>query len=427
MSGHRVPPPGYFDTPLAVADPEVAAALAAERVRQQDQIELIASENLVSAASLEALGSVMTNKTVEGYPGARYYGGAEHADVIERLAIERARALFNCGYANVQPHSGSQANLAVYVSLLKPGDTVLSMDLSSGGHLSHGSPANISGKWMNTVSYGLDPGTGRIDHSAVAALARETRPRLIIAGGSAYPRAIDFSRFREVADEVGATLLVDMAHFAGLVAAGVHPSPMEHAHVVTATTYKNLRGARGGLILAGDTEYGMRFNRAVFPGVQGSVMLNAVAAKAVCLREALQPDFAEYARRVLENARALATALMDRGVDVVSGGTDTPIVLVDLRRRGMTGDVASDVLEMAGLTANKNAVPGDTRPPNVTSGLRFGSSAGTARGFGSTEFTRIGHLIADVLESVDGGQSDGAVQATRAEVRTMCRSFPIYP
>jgi glycine hydroxymethyltransferase len=427
MSGSQVPPPGYFDAPLAVVDPEIADALAAEKARQQDQIELIASENLVSAATLEALGSVITNKTVEGYPGRRYYGGAANADVVERLAIERAKELFECSYANVQPHSGSQANLAVYVSLLQPGDTVLSMDLSSGGHLSHGSPANISGKWMNTVSYGLDPETGRIDYPAVAANAREARPKLIIAGGSAYPRAIDFGRFREVADEVGATLLVDMAHFAGLVAAGIHPSPLDHAHVVTATTYKNLRGARGGLILAKDAEYGKRFNRAVFPGVQGSVMLNAVAAKAVCLKEAAQPDFDEYARRVLANARALAAALVERGFDVVSGGTDTPIVLVDLRSRGLTGAAASDLLEAAGLTANKNGVPGDTQPPTVTSGLRFGSSAGTARGFGVVEFTRIGHLIAHVLGKASGpGQSDVA-EATRSEVGTMCRSFPIYP
>ncbi|MEA2001614.1 MAG: serine hydroxymethyltransferase [Actinomycetota bacterium] len=427
MFGSQVPPPGYFEAPLAVVDPEIADALAAEKTRQQDQIELIASENLVSAATLEALGSVITNKTVEGYPGRRYYGGAENADVVERLAIERAKDLFDCGYANVQPHSGSQANLAVYVSLLEPGDTVLSMDLSSGGHLSHGSPANISGKWMNTVSYGLDPETGRIDYRAVATIAREVRPKLIIAGGSAYPRAIDFTQFRQVADDVGATLLVDMAHFAGLVAAGIHPSPMDHAHVVTATTYKNLRGARGGLILAKDPEYGKQFNRAVFPGVQGSVMLNAVAAKAVCLKEAQQSDFEEYARRVLGNARALAAALIERGVDVVSGGTDTPIVLVDLRSRGVTGAAASDLLEEAGLTANKNGVPGDTQPPTVTSGLRFGSSAGTARGFGPVEFSRIGHLIADVLDAVTTDRQGDAVRIARSEVRTICRAFPIYP
>lgn len=427
MSASQVPPPGYFDAPLADVDPEIATALADEKKRQQDQIELIASENIVSAASLEALGSVITNKTVEGYPGRRYYGGAEHADVIERLAIARARELFECGYANVQPHSGSQANLAIYLSVLEPGDTVLSMDLSSGGHLSHGSPANISGQWMTTVSYGLDTATGRIDYSNMAALAREARPELIIAGGSAYPRAIDFGLFREVADEVGATLLVDMAHFAGLVAAGFHPSPIEHAHVVTATTYKNLRGARGGLILAADEEYGKRFNRAVFPGVQGSVMLNAVAAKAVCLKEAMQPNFVEYGRRVLENARALAAALVARDVDVLTGGTDTPIVLVDLRSRGLTGSVASELLEAAGLTANKNGVPGDTQPPTVTSGLRFGSSAGTARGFGAAEFSRVGEMIASVLDAADGAQQDDVRDSVRGEVASICERFPIYP
>ncbi len=421
-----VPPPGYFTSDIATADPEVAVLLDAEKGRQQNQIELIASENIVSRATLDALGSVITNKTVEGYPGKRYYGGAEHADSIERLAIARARDLFSCGYANVQPHSGSQANLAVYVSLLEPGDTVLSMDMSSGGHLSHGSPVNISGRWMNTVSYGLDVDTGRIDPNSVASLAERHRPKLIIAGGSAYPRAIDFGAFRTVADDVGATLLVDMAHFAGLVAAGVHPSPIPHAHVVTATTYKNLRGARGGLILAHDGEYGQRFNRAVFPGVQGSVMLNSVAAKAVCLREALQPDFTEYAHRVLANARRLAETLVSRNVAVLTGGTDTPIVLVDLRPRGITGAAASDALEAAGLTANKNGVPGDTRPPTITSGLRFGTSAGTARGFGTDEFAQIGNLIADVLDAMPGSDQDEVRDATLGRVRSITEAFPIY-
>ncbi len=424
MPSETVPPAGYFDDGLSISDPEVAAALNAEKLRQQDQIELIASENLVSRATLEALGSVITNKTVEGYPGRRYYGGAEHADRIENLAIERARRLFQCGYANVQPHSGSQANLAVYLATLQPGDTVLSMDLSSGGHLSHGSSANISGKWMNTVGYGLDPDTGRIDMGSVRRLALEHRPKLVIAGGSAYPLTIDFAAFRRIADEVDATLLVDMAHFAGLVAGGVHPSPIPHAHVVTATTYKNLRGARGGIILAGDAEYGKRFNRAVFPGVQGSVILNAVAAKAVCFREAMRPEFAEYASRVLENARALAAALNARNLDVVGGGTDTPIVLLDLRDLDLTGAAASDALEAAGLTANKNGVPGDTQPPTITSGLRFGSSAGTARGFRTAQFERIGHMIADVLEDMSG--STDRTEALRAEVGEMCRDHPIY-
>lgn len=427
MAAQNVPTPGYFTAGLNEVDPEIAAALAAEQTRQQDQIELIASENLVSAATLEALGSVITNKTVEGYPGRRYYGGAENADTVERLAIERAKDLFGCGYANVQPHSGSQANLAVYLAILQPGDTVLSMDLASGGHLSHGSSANISGKWMNTVSYGLESATGRIDYDDVARQAEIHRPKLIITGGSAYPRAIDFVRFRRIADDMEATLLVDMAHFAGLVAAGVHPSPLPDAHVVTATTYKNLRGARGGLILCMDAEYGKRFNRAVFPGVQGSVILNAVAAKAVCLREAARPEFAEYAKRVLDNARALADALVARDVDVVSGGTDTPLVLVDLRNRGLTGAAASDALEAAGLTANKNGVPGDTQPPTITSGLRFGASAGTARGFQVPEFTRIGHLIADVLDSMGDESAVQMGSATRAVVQQMCSAHPVYP
>jgi glycine hydroxymethyltransferase len=420
-----VPPAGFFDAALSDIDPEIAAALNAEQRRQSDQIELIASENLVSAATLEVLGSVMTNKTVEGYPGRRYYGGAEHADTIERLAIERAKQLFECGYANVQPHSGSQANLAVYLAVLNPGDTVLSMDLASGGHLSHGSPVNISGKWMNTVSYGLEETTGFIDHQSVEYAARKHRPKLIIAGGSAYPRQIDFAFFRQVADAVGATLLVDMAHFAGLVAAGIHASPIPHAHVVTATTYKNLRGARGGVVLAGDADYGRRFNKAVFPGVQGSVILNAVAAKAVCFKEAMRPEFTEYAKRVLENSRALAAALVDRGLDVITGGTDTPIVLLDLRSVGVTGAAASDALEAAGLTANKNGVPGDTQPPTITSGLRFGSSAGTARGFRASHFDRIGHMIADVLEDMVGAGERAAT--IRQEVVEMCRLHPIYP
>lgn len=427
MADDVAPLSGYFDEGLAAVDPEISAALAAEKRRQQDQIELIASENLVSAATLEALGSVITNKTVEGYPGRRYYGGAEHADTVERLAISRAKALFSCGYANVQPHSGSQANLAVYLATLEPGDTVLSMDLASGGHLSHGSPANISGKWMRTVSYGLDAATGRIDYANVAELAAAHNPKLIIAGGSAYPRAIDFGAFRAIADDVGATLLVDMAHFAGLVAAGVHPSPIEHAHVVTATTYKNLRGARGGLILCKDPDYGKRFNRAVFPGVQGSVILNAVAAKAVCLLEAQRPEFAVYAQQVLDNARALAAVLVEREIDVVSGGTDTPLLLVDLRSRGITGAAASDALEAAGLTANKNGVPGDTQPPTITSGLRFGSSAGTARGFGTIEFAQIGHLIADVLDAVGTAAESEVMAATRSSVGEMCTAYPIYP
>ena len=404
------------------------AALEAEEDRQRDGVELIASENIVSRATLDALGTAIVNKTVEGYPGRRYYGGAVHADVIERLAVDRAKALFGCAYANVQPHSGSQANLAVFLAFLKPGDTVLSMDLSAGGHLSHGSRANLTGKWFDIVHYGVREDDGLIDDDQVQALAERHRPKLIICGGSAYPRAIDFARFRAVADAVDAVLLADMAHFAGLVAGGVHPSPIPHAHVSTATTYKNLRGVRGGIILSGDGELERRLDSAVFPGVQGSVILNAVAAKAVCLGEALRPEFEDYARAVLGNARALATTLVERGLDVVTGGTDTPLMLVDLRRHGLTGADASDSLERAGLTCNKNAVPGDTQPPTVTSGLRFGVSAGTTRGFRSAEFEAVGNLIADVLEGLAGNVADMPTLEARvsAEVAAMTREFPIY-
>jgi len=420
--------PGYFDAGLAAIDPAIHAALVAEEDRQRDGIELIASENIVSRATLEALGTAMVNKTVEGYPGNRYYGGAEQADIVEQLAIDRAKQLFDCAYANVQPHSGSQANLAVFLAFLKPGDTVLSMSLSEGGHLSHGSTANLTGKWFNIVHYGVRPDDGLIDFEQVQALADEHRPKLIICGGSAYPRAIDFARFREIADSVDAVLLADMAHFAGLVAGGVHASPIPHAHVSTATTYKNLRGVRGGLILADNPEWQRKLNSAVFPGVQGSVILNAVAAKAVCLGEALRPEFKAYAHAVLDNARTLAAALMDRGVDVVTGGTDTPLMLVDLRLKNLTGAESSVSLESAGLTCNKNGVPGDTQPPQITSGLRFGVSAGTTRGFGAVEFEVIGNLIADVLEGLEGNTADQSQLEARvaAEVKAMTDRFPIY-
>ena len=428
MSDTPAREPGYFLDRLQAVDPEVHEALAGELARQQDGIELIASENLVSQASLDALGSVIVNKTVEGRPGARYYGGAEFADRIESLAIERAKALFGCAFANVQPHSGSQANQAVFLALLKPGDTVLSMALDAGGHLSHGAAPNLTGKWFDPVRYGTDA-VGFIDMDEVAHLAREHRPRLIICGGSAYPRAIDFAGFRAIADSVGATLLADMAHFAGLVAGGAHPSPLPHAHVTTATTYKNLRGARGGLILTDDPALARKLDSAVFPGVQGSVILNAVAAKAVCLGEALKPAFKAYAAQVLANARALAATLMQRDIAIVAGGTDTPLLVADLRPLGLTGSAASDSLEAAGLTCNKNAVPGDTQPPRVTSGLRFGSAAGTTRGFGEAEFRRIGGWIADVLHAMalSGARDEAVEHAVRAEVRTLCRAFPIYP
>jgi len=419
------PASSYFQGALADTDPEIAAALAAETERQRGGVELIASENLVSRATLEALGSPMVNKTVEGYPGARYYGGVEHADRVETLAIERAKALFGATYANVQPHSGSQANLAVFLAFLDPGDTVLSMDLAAGGHLSHGAGANISGNWMNIVRYGVDE-AGFLDYDAMRRIAQESKPRLIIAGGSAYPRAIDFALFRETADAVGATLLVDMAHWAGLVAGGAHPDPLPHADVVTATTYKNLRGVRGGLILSNRTDLARRLDSAVFPGVQGSVILNAVAAKAVCLHEALLPEFRDYAHSVLANARAMAAALIERGIGVLTGGTDTPLLLVDIRPLGLTGAAASDVLETAGLTANKNGVPGDTQPPQITSGLRFGASAGTARGMGEDDFSLIGRLAADVLLAMASGDVDETVRDARSIVTELVARYPIY-
>ena len=428
MSDSPAGEPGYFLDRLRSADPEVHAALAGELRRQQDGIELIASENLVSRASLDALGSVIVNKTVEGRPGGRYYGGAEYADRIESLAVERAKRLFGCAYANVQPHSGSQANQAVFLALLKPGDTVLSMALDAGGHLSHGAAVNLTGKWFRPVRYGTDA-TGFIDMAEVERLAREHRPRLIICGGSAYPRAIDFAGFRAIADSVGAVLLADMAHFAGLVAGGVHPSPLPHAHVTTATTYKNLRGARGGIILSDEPELARRLDGAVFPGLQGSVILNAVAAKAVCLGEALKPSFKAYAAQVLANARTLADTLTARGIAIVSGGTDTPLLVADLRPLGLTGAAASDGLEAAGLTCNKNTVPGDTRPPTVTSGLRFGSAAGTTRGLREAEFRRIGGWIADLLHAMAAadGRDEAVENGVRAEVLALCRAFPIYP
>ncbi len=418
----------YFSAALAEADPEIAAAIGDELTRQRDVVELIASENIVSRAVLEAQGSILTNKTVEGYPGKRYHGGAVNVDVVERLAIARACELFGCGHANVQPHSGSQANQAVFQALLRPGDAVLSMELTSGGHLSHGAKVNISGKFFQVTHYGVRRQDGRIDMDEAARLAREHRPKLIIAGGSAYPRAIDFAGFRAIADQAGARLLVDMAHFAGLVAGGAHPNPFPHAHVVTTTTYKSLRGARGGIILSDDEALMQKIDSGVFPGVQGSPMLHALAAKAVCLGEALKPEFKAYAHAVLANARALAARLMAGGYDVVSGGTDTPIVLVDLRRQGLKGNAASESLDRAGLTCNKNAVPFDEEKPGVTSGLRFGASAGTTRGFGADEFRFIGEKIAAVLDALaDHPEDNGACEAAVfEEIHALTKRFPIY-
>ncbi len=420
--------PGYFSAGLAETDPEIAAAIDDELARQREVVELIASENIVSRAVLEAQGSIFTNKTVEGYPGKRYYSGVLNADVVERLAIARVCKLFGCSHANVQPHSGSQANQAVFQALLRPGDAVLSMELTSGGHLSHGARFNISGKFFEVTHYGVRRQDGRIDMDEAGRLAREHRPKLIIAGGSAYPRAIDFAGFRAIADETGARLLVDMAHFAGLVAGGAHPNPFPHAHVVTTTTYKSLRGARGGIILSDDEALMRKIDSGVFPGVQGSPMLHALAAKAVCLGEALKPEFKAYAHAVLANARALAARLMEGGYDVVSGGTDTPIVLVDLRRQGLKGNAASESLDRAGLTCNKNAVPLDPEKPAVTSGLRFGSSAATTRGFGVAEFRLVGAKIAEVLDGLARDPEDnGACEAAVfEEVRELTARFPIY-
>ncbi len=411
----RYEPGTYFSAGLVETDAEVASALASEWKRQRDGIELIASENHVSRATLDALASPIVNKTVEGYPGDRYYGGAEHADVIEQLAIGRACHLFGAAHANVQPHSGSQANLAVLLAFLKPGDTILSMDLSAGGHLSHGSKANLSGKWMNIVHYGVDAATGRIDMDQVADLAAAHRPKLIIAGGSAYPRTIDFEQFAAIATSIDATFLVDMAHFAGLVAAGVHPDPVPHADVVTTTTYKSLRGVRGGIVLTKHASLARTLDRAVFPGVQGSVMLNLVAAKAVCLAEAARPEFRVYAAQVLDNSRALASSLVEAGAVVVTGGTDTPIVLVDIRGRAFTGKDLQDQLDEVGLTVNKNGVPGDERGPRETSGIRLGSSAGTARGLGRDDFAQIGRWIADIIGVMS---TDGDVDAVARRVET---------
>jgi glycine hydroxymethyltransferase len=417
-----------FSLDLAVSDPEVAAAIGCELQRQQEHIELIASENIVSRAVLQAQGSVLTNKYAEGYPGRRYYGGCEHVDVAEALAISRARALFGCAFANVQPHSGAQANAAVFLALLKPGDAILGMSLAAGGHLTHGAPPALSGKWFNAVAYGVRRDDARIDLDEVERLALEHRPKLIIAGGSAYPRIIDFAAFRRIADQVGAWLLVDMAHFSGLVAAGVHPSPFPHAHVVTTTTHKTLRGPRGGMILSDDTELGKKLNSAVFPGLQGGPLMHVIAAKAVAFGEALRPSFRRYAEAVVENAKVLAAALVERGYDIVSGGTDTHLMLVDLQRRGLTGKAAEASLGRAHLTCNKNGIPFDPQPPAVTSGIRLGSPAGTTRGFGPSEFTRIGGWIADVLDGlVEHPDGNTAVEAAvREKVTGLCRRFPIY-
>jgi glycine hydroxymethyltransferase len=417
---------GFFGAGLDAADPEVFDAIGKELNRQQNEIELIASENIVSRAVLQAQGSVLTNKYAEGYPGRRYYGGCEYVDIAETLAIERAKALFGCKFANVQPHSGAQANQAVFMALLQPGDSFLGMDLSAGGHLTHGAAANQSGKWFKPHAYTVRPDDGLIDYDMARSVALQMRPRLIIAGGSAYSRQIDFARFRQIADEVGAWLMVDMAHYAGLVAGGVYDSPLPHAHVVTTTTHKTLRGPRGGLILANDTELGKKLNSAVFPGLQGGPLMHVIAAKAVAFGEALRPDFKTYARQVVANARALAGALVESGLAIVSGGTDSHLMLVDLRPKGATGKAAEASLGRAFITCNKNSIPFDTASPTVTSGIRLGSPAGTTRGFGQAEFRRIGQLIAEVVDGLSRGDN-GAVEArVREEVLDLTARFPIY-
>jgi glycine hydroxymethyltransferase len=420
---------GFFTGRLGQADGAVAQAIAAELDRQQNQIELIASENIVSRAVLEAQGSVLTNKYAEGYPGRRYYQGCAPSDVVETLAIERAKQLFNCGFVNVQPHSGAQANGAVMLALAKPGDTILGMSLDAGGHLTHGAKPALSGKWFNAVQYGVRRDDDCIDFDQVEALAREHKPRLIIAGGSAYPRHIDFARFRAIADEVEAIFMVDMAHFAGLVAAGEHPSPFGHAHVVTTTTHKTLRGPRGGMVLTDDEAIAKKINSAVFPGLQGGPLMHVIAAKAVAFGEALQPEFKSYARAVIANAKALAGRLKERGADLVSGGTDTHLALVDLRPLGITGRDADEALERASITCNKNGIPFDPLPPVKTSGIRVGSPAGTTRGFGTQEFRDIADMVADVLEGLrdNGAEGNGAVEAeVKGRVRALCARFPIY-
>lgn len=415
-----------FATSLAERDPDVFAAIEKEQTRQQQQIELIASENIVSQAVLDAQGTVLTNKYAEGYPGRRYYGGCEYVDIVENLARDRAKALFNCGFANVQPNSGSQANQAVFQALLKPGDTILGMSLDAGGHLTHGAKPNQSGKWFNAIQYGVRKQDDRVDFEQVEALVAEHKPKLIIAGGSAYPRQIDFARFRAIADSVGAIFMVDMAHFAGLVAGGVHPNPLDHCHVATTTTHKTLRGPRGGMVLTNDADIAKKINSAVFPGIQGGPLMHVIAGKAVAFGEALTPAFRKYAQDVVDNANALADTVKAGGLDVVSGGTDTHVVLIDLRPKGVTGRDAEEALERAFITCNKNGVPFDPQKPTITSGIRVGSPAGTTRGFGVEEFQQIGRWIVEVVDAVAGGDSSAVEDRVRGEVKALTARFPIY-
>ncbi len=420
---------GFFTAPLAEADPEIAAWIDKELDRQRDKIELIASENITSRAVLEAAGSILTNKYAEGYPGRRYYGGCEYVDEIETIAIERAKKLFGCNFANVQPNSGSQMNQAVFLALLQPGDSFMGLDLNAGGHLTHGSPMNMSGKWFNPIPYGVREDDHLIDMDAVARIAREHRPKLIVAGGTAYSRIWDWAGFRAIADEIGAILMVDMSHISGLVAGGAHPSPVPHAHVTTTTTHKSLRGPRSGVILSNDEALAKKLNSAVFPGLQGGPLMHIVAAKAVCFADAMKPDFKIYAQNVVDNARALASSLQEQGLDIVSGGTDNHSMLVDLRPKQAKGKHAEKALDRAGITCNKNNIPFDTEKPMLTSGIRLGSPAGTTRGFGVAEFRQIGRMIADVVEGLrkNGEAGDGQIEARiAAEATELCARFPIY-
>jgi glycine hydroxymethyltransferase len=419
----------FFTAPLSVTDPELAGILTQELTREQDGIELIASENIVSAAVMEAQGSVLTNKYAEGYPGKRYYGGCGPADLAETLAIERAKKLFDAGFVNVQPNSGSQANQSVFLSLIKPGDTILGMSLAAGGHLTHGAAPNMSGKWFNAVQYGVRKDDGLLDYDELESLAKEHKPKLIIAGGSAYPRFIDFAKFRAIADEVGAYFLVDMAHFAGLVAAGIYPSPLPHAHVVTTTTHKTLRGPRGGMVLTNHEDIIKKINSAIFPGLQGGPLMHVIAGKAVAFGEALRPDFVTYQKSVVANAKALSATLVEQGLAIVTGGTDSHLLLVDLRPKNVTGKAAEASLERAHITANKNAIPFDPEKPFITSGVRLGTPAGTTRGFGVKEFQEIGMMIGEVLDGLsksNDGTNEAVEREVGARVKTLCARFPIY-
>lgn len=416
----------FFSTSLADRDADVFAAIAKEQTRQQQQIELIASENITSQAVMDAQGTVLTNKYAEGYPGRRYYGGCEYVDIVEDLARDRAKELFNCGYANVQPNSGSQANQAVFQALIKPGDTILGMSLDAGGHLTHGARPNQSGKWFNAIQYGVRKDDHLIDFDEVERLAKEHKPQLLIAGGSAYPRQIDFAKFRAIADEVGAYFLVDMAHFSGLVAGGAHPNPLDHCHVATTTTHKTLRGPRGGMVLTNDADIAKKVNSAVFPGIQGGPLMHVIAGKAVAFGEALTPEYKAYVRDVIANAQAMAGAAKAGGLDIVSGGTDTHLALIDLRPKGVTGRDAEEALERAFITCNKNGVPFDPEKPMVTSGIRVGSPAGTTRGFGTEEFAQIGRWIVEIVDAVASGDSKATEDKVRAEVKALTAQYPIY-